>query len=434
MTDVCLILEETYPYIVGGVSSWVHSLITGLPDIKFSLVHISMNAGKARQAKFELPPNLCQVVEVAVTGHRKPEEAVGRLEVGLDIPPASIYHALSTGFAGMIGSQIKQQTKKPFILTEHGIYWKEIESGADEVECGFQIMRMSDDQATLCARRDYWIATFREWAKSAYDNADEVVTVCQANQELQLTFGVLPDKCSVIPNGVEVSVSGHGIPEQFSPTSRFRIGFVGRIVPMKDIKTLISAYRLVSGELADAELLLIGPMDQDEGYYHECLNLVREAGLSTRLRFIGEADPRNYYPYLDVLVLTSISEGQPLVVLEAMSAGVPVVVTDVGGCSELVHGINETDCRIGAAGIVTPSRDPEATARAILKIAGDSRLAEAMSSAARKRIGAFYTRDKLLGSYRKLYAKYGGGQDGSAQPIDNNQSSLNHRLLTCGEA
>ncbi|MDY7018460.1 MAG: GT4 family glycosyltransferase PelF [Chloroflexota bacterium] len=406
MVDVCLILEGTYPYATGGVSSWVHSLITGLPDIEFSLVHLFVDEGKTKQVGFELPSNLRQVIEVEVDGHREWNETVSQLEEGFDISQAGIYHALSTGLAGVLGTKIKQETKKPLILTEHGIYWKEIESGADEVECGFKIIKEGNDKLCLCTSQDHWTATFIELAKAAYDNADEVVTVCLANQKLQLLLGASPNKCSLILNGVEISDTNYDVSKKLSPDGHFRVGFVGRIVSIKDIKTLIKACCIVSKKLTGAEFLLIGPTDQSQGYYQECLDLVREAELSSQLRFVGEADPWEFYPFLDVMVLTSISEGQPFAVLEAMSCGIPVVVTDVGGCSELVYGVDEQDFRIGSAGIVTPIRDPEATARAILRIASDPCLAESMSSAARRRVRTFYTRSKFIQSYRELYAKY----------------------------
>lgn len=407
MVDVCLILEGTYPYATGGVSSWVHSLITELPGIDFSLIHLFVDEGKSRRIKFELPPNLHQIVEVEVGGHKEWNKTVSQMEEGFDISQAGIYHALSTGLAGVLGSKIKQETKKPFILTEHGIYWKEIESGADEVECGFKIIKEGNNKLCLCTSRDHWTATFRELARTAYANADEVVTVCLANQRLQLLLGASPSKCSLIPNGVNVLDDHHDTTKKFSLASHFRVGFVGRIVSIKDIKTLIKACSIVSKNLPDAEFLLIGPTDQSKGYYQECLDLVREAELSPQLRFVGEANPWEFYHSLDVMVLTSISEGQPFAILEAMSCGVPVVATNVGGCPELVCGMYEQDSGIGAAGIITPIQNPEATARAILRIASDPHLAESMSSAAKRRIRSFYTKSKFIQNYRRLYSKYG---------------------------
>ena len=72
MNDICLILEGTYPYITGGVSTWVHTLISGLPDFDFSLVHLTVRDGQERVPKFDLPPNLREMVTVEIDGYQQP--------------------------------------------------------------------------------------------------------------------------------------------------------------------------------------------------------------------------------------------------------------------------------------------------------------------------------------------------------------------------
>ena len=81
MTDVCLILEGTYPYIVGGVSTWVHALIGGLPQFDFSLVHLAARAERERTSKFDLPPNLREIITVEIDGYQQPYQ-VARWQPG----------------------------------------------------------------------------------------------------------------------------------------------------------------------------------------------------------------------------------------------------------------------------------------------------------------------------------------------------------------
>ena len=369
MNDVCLILEGTYPYVVGGVSTWVHSLIAGLPDLEFALVHIRAG-NERREPKFELPANLRERFVVQVDNLHYTQ-----------MPRAAVYHALSSGFAGLLGVELKRTLGRPLILTEHGIYWHEAALGAGEIECGLKV-----DAS--------WAERFWEMAGLVYREADAVVTVCEANHKLQLAAGALPEKCRIIPNGVEHSASRPKSPPGDSPS----IGLVGRVVPLKDVATFIAACRILADELPAAEFLVIGPTDQDEGTHRRCLELRRELGLDGRLRFAGEVDPRPYYHRLDVMVLTSISEGQPLAMLEAMAAGVPVVATDVGGCAETL-GASVPE----AAGIVTPPRDAQATARAVLQLCRNEELHARMSAAGPERVRRLYSRERFLAAYRALY-------------------------------
>jgi len=377
MSDVCLILEGTYPYAVGGVSTWVHSLITGLPEIEFALIHIQAG-GKEREPKFELPPNLQEVMEIAITS--RGFEICGRL-----YPQAAIYHALSSGFAGLLGIKFKRILKRPLILTEHGICWREAELGAGETECGFKVDRN-------------WAVRFREMAKLVYREADAIITVCEANRRLQLVAGAPAERCRIIPNGVGILASE---PRE-APDGRPCIGLVGRVVPLKDVATFIAACRILADELPEAEFFVVGPTDQDEGYYRECLELRRRLGLNGKLHFTGEVDPLPYYRMLDVMVLTSISEGQPLAILEAMAAGVPVVATDVGGCAETL-GVSDTE----AAGLITPPSDPQATAEAVLKICRNRELYARMSTAGLRRAKYLYHKEYFLAAYRALYETIG---------------------------
>jgi len=384
MSDVCLILEGTYPYVVGGVSTWVHSLITGLPDIEFTIVHIRAGDGE-QEPKFELPANLREIIVAQVVNPEVPLTSHSFRTSGSFHPRAAVYHALSSGFAGLLGVELKRASGRPLILTEHGIYWHEAELGVGEVECGFKV-------------DGSWVGRFRDMAGLVYQEADAIVTVCEANRKLQLAAGAAPEKCRLIPNGVDILASE---PRE-APGGRPRIGLVGRVVPLKDVATFIAACRILADELPEAEFFVIGPTDQDEGYYRECLELSCRLGLDGKLQFTGEVDPCPYYRMLDVMVLTSISEGQPLALLEAMAAGVPVVATDVGGCAETL-GISGSE----AAGLIVPPSDPQAIAGAVLKICRNRELYARISTAGLKRIKHLYRKEYFLAAYRGLYEAMG---------------------------
>src|SRR5207249_8569234 len=112
------------------------------------------------------------------------------------------------------------------------------------------------------------------------------------------------------------------------------------------------------------EFAVIGPTDHEPGYVERCRRLATELEIGDRVTFTGETDPAPWYGRLDAVALTSVSEAQPLALLEAMAAGRPVVATAVGGCPELV----------ADAGLIVPPRNPTATAHALLRLAADPAL------------------------------------------------------------
>jgi glycosyltransferase involved in cell wall biosynthesis len=112
---------------------------------------------------------------------------------------------------------------------------------------------------------------------------------------------------------------------------------------------------------------------------------------------------------MSCLVLTSISEAQPFVLLEAMRIGIPVVASSVGACAELIFGSGTDDEAIGEAGHVTNVRSPRETADAILAILRNPEKAKAMGEAGRERVGRYYVRRQMLDAYREVYRQFCGG-------------------------
>ncbi|MEM7789248.1 MAG: DUF3492 domain-containing protein, partial [Bacteroidota bacterium] len=103
--DVALVLEGTYPYAVGGVSTWTDGLIRALPDVRFGIVHL--HAGEPpRRAAFELPANVAWHAD-----RRLPDalDAVDPEALAASVPPHRLAHALSTGFAGLVGAAMARR-------------------------------------------------------------------------------------------------------------------------------------------------------------------------------------------------------------------------------------------------------------------------------------------------------------------------------------
>ena len=180
-------------------------------------------------------------------------------------------------------------------------------------------------------------------------------------------------------------------------------GLIGRVVPIKDVKTFLRAVRSVVSEIPEFEAWIVGPEDEDPGYAQECHSLVSSLGLTGQVHFLGFRNIREIMPQLGVMVLTSISEAQPLVILEAWCAGTPVVSTDVGSCRELIEGVGEQDRALGTAGEVVPIADPQATARVIQRLLQNPERWHAAQRAGEQRVQERYSDELMFARYSRLY-------------------------------
>ena len=321
-----------------------------------------------------------------------------------ELPQADIYHAMSTGYAGLMAARAKVETGKPVFVTEHGIYTNERRI---EVASANWLEATSSKALTIDKPRrdlrDMWIDSINNFSRVCYEASDRIITLFSGNQTAQIADGATQDKMQVIKNGVDIKrFSELAHRRQGTPT----IGLIGRVVPIKDVKTFIRACGLLRQTAPELKAFIIGPTDEDADYYAECLNLVQLMGLERNITFTGQARVDDYLPQLDVLVLTSISEAQPLVMLEAGAAGIPIVATDVGSCREIIEGGADEDPKLGMGGIVTPLASPASTADAIYTLLSDSALYEAASNAISKRVAQYYNEGIQHQAYRNLYAQY----------------------------
>ncbi|RJP59547.1 MAG: DUF3492 domain-containing protein [Candidatus Auribacter fodinae] len=491
-SDVCLILEGTYPYVAGGVSSWVHQLVTALSDVRFSLLVILPTRDYIREFKYQMPSNIVDLRQIFIHDYeaqkpkciysRKKKEIFDELEKliieavngnlsrfemlvpyltgkenGLSltiedlifstlswemisnlyhhfnlnisfidffwtyrftvmplfnifhaqIPDASIYHAISTGYAGILASIGKINQRAALILTEHGIYTRE-----RKIEIA-QASWIYDEKATdtrpetaMSFFKQWWTTFFGMMSILCYHHCNEIITLYEGNQIEQIKGGADPSRVSIIPNGIDLK---GGTPQQRvldSSKTDFVIGLVGRVVPIKDVKTFIKSCKVVLDALPDCRFLIMGPTDEDEEYYHECVALRDMLGMTDKITFTGIINVNEYYPKLDLLVLTSESEAQPLVILEAHAVGLPVVSSDVGSCQEMLYGRIPEDKAIGKSGLITGVGNPAETGEAIVQILSDPQQYTAMSKAGAQRVERFYNRDELFAKYLNLYDKY----------------------------
>jgi glycosyltransferase involved in cell wall biosynthesis len=392
MVDVCLVLEHTYPRVTGGVSRWVHDLVGSMPDVSFAVAHMGAEGTSGPDA-YEPPENVRRLDRITVD----PERPVAAVRTPDHLPSAHVYHALSTGLASDVAARAAAERGSSFGLTEHGLAWREARFGisACTIRTPKGSVRTGDRDEAIA--RD--VAAIERAARRAYAAADWTATVCSANAEMQRGMGLSAERSHVIANALRTD-AGVGS-EQTERTVSGRaptIGLVGRVVAIKDIGTFLRACRLVADARPDARFQIVGPLDHEPDYVERCLALAAELDLAERLAFTGETDPGPWFQQLDVAVLTSLSEAQPLALIEAMAAGVPVVSTAVGGTSELLRG-----GAAEAAGLLTPVQDPAAVARAIFAILEQPERRWRLSAAGRERARTSHRPDRLAAAYRALY-------------------------------
>ena len=151
--------------------------------------------------------------------------------------------------------------------------------------------------------KELWARLFERLSRITYVQADRIVTIFEGNRQAQIRDGADPAKTLVVPNGLDVGPLS-ALPRVEPAPGEFRIGFVGRVVPIKDVKTFIRAVKIVITAHPGARAVIAGPGDEDPEYLAECQALAATLGIAERVEFTGRVDVKQIYPRIDVLVLT----------------------------------------------------------------------------------------------------------------------------------
>ena len=489
LTDICLLLEGTWPYVRGGVSSWIHQMILGLPELTFSVMFIGGQREAYAERRYGMPANVLHIEEVFLEDathlsenraapraadeqqlsdlyrflHHPEQPAVelgerllasiaqGQLtlddvlrsraswatlsegyrehcadpsfvnyfwtlrsmqspllmlaEASRRMPRARVLHAISTGYAGMLGCILKQRWNCAYLLSEHGIYTKErkidLAQASWIAESSGQALNGSLDAGSGYIRT-LWVRFFERIGQLTYNSADQIIALYDGNRQRQIKDGADPARTQVIPNGIDLPQWSAAL-EARAPGIAPVVGLIGRVVPIKDVKTFLRAMRGVISAMPEAEGWIVGPEEEDPEYVSECRSLMASLGLEGKVHFLGFQRIQDILPQLGLMVLTSISEAQPLVILEAWAAGTPVVSSDVGSCRELIEGGSAEDRDLGSAGKVVAIADPQATCAAILELLRSPTSWQAAQASGLLRVTRYYTEALMLKRYRELY-------------------------------
>jgi glycosyltransferase involved in cell wall biosynthesis len=238
---------------------------------------------------------------------------------------------------------------------------------------------------------------YRAWqvmVERALDRVTDAYLVnCEAIAVWQVERKRLPrEKIEVIPNGIDLgrvppfTLDRRGARAAAGlPRDRRLVAGVGRLDAQKDFPTFLRAAAMLAAEFPDVDFLLVG-----EGEERAALEaLARRLQLGARAVFTGlRHDVPQLLAAVDVLALTSLYEGFPNALLEAMATGAVAVATDVGGCRELVTS--------GETGLLVPPRAPAAVAAAVGRVLRDPALVRRLATAAAQRVEATFSVDVMV--------------------------------------
>ena len=462
---ICLILEGCYPYVFGGVSTWMHQYINKMKEHEFVLWVIGAKAENRGKFVYEFPENVTEVHEVFLddalrmkdTGrlrhsfsdeetqslrelmlcgrpdwevlfrlyhdkHMNPMSFLKSEEflqiliecceehypyiafadafhtmrsmllpvlylMGTEVPKADVYHAICTGYGGLLACLGGYVNKKDVLLTEHGIYTREREE---------EIIRAKWVMATY---KKQWISFFYMLSDIIYSRAFQVTALFTNAMRTQIQMGCDEKKCRVIENGINYERFKE-LP-QCPPEQKeyIHIGAVLRVTPIKDVKTMIQAFGYAKKRQPQLKLWIMGPFNEDPDYAAECFRMVETMQIQD-VEFTGRIQVTDYLGWMDVTILTSISEGQPLTILESYAAHVPVIATDVGNCRGLIEG-EEDD--FGRAGIITHIMNVGEIAEAMVYMARNPEERKAMGEAGYKRLMKRYKIEDMKQKYEEIY-------------------------------
>ncbi|MEQ1668844.1 MAG: GT4 family glycosyltransferase PelF, partial [Sulfuriferula sp.] len=322
--------------------------------------------------------------------------------IAANLIPVRAFHTISTGYAGFLGAMLKNRTGKPLILSEHGIYTKERKIDL------YQSAWISDnrnifekDPTEVSYFRELWMRFYTSLGKICYHHADIITSLYEANRQRQILDGAPAELTRVIPNGIDLA--------RFQPVRAKRpatpppiLCLIGRVVSIKDVKTFIRMMRSVVNRIPEAEAWIAGPEDEDPGYAEECHNLCESLGLTEKVKFLGFQKVEAVLEKVGLVVLSSISEALPLVLLEGYAAGVPALTTDVGSCRQLIYGLTPEDQALGASGAVVRIADPQAMAAAAIELLRPENWFPAQQAAI-ARVERYYTQTLMFDDFKQVY-------------------------------
>ena len=300
--------------------------------------------------------------------------------VALPLPGVDLVHASMAGLAAVPGTLARIRAGTPFLLTEHGVYLREL------------YLSLARSSYSLWSR-SFLFRLNEAIVRMNYHYADLATSLGPFNTRWQVRFGTPQWKLTEATNGVD--------PELFHPggerPERPTVLTLARIFRLKGIDVLLRAASMVRESVPQVCFRILGEV-ADPAYHRECLKIVEQHGLAGNVEWGETRTPEKEYGRAHVFCLPSVSEGVPFTVLEAMLSKCPVVATDVGNVAQMVD---------DTALLVRPN-SPGQLASALLQLLegeGAADFRNHLAEAAYRRALRRFTLRAAMTPFRDLYGR-----------------------------
>jgi len=356
------VTSDLYPYVIGGVGIHTHEMSTYQVRAGHDVSVITL----IKKENDSNPDTIYKVIKMkklfTLLGNSISPSFL--LKIYKIQPDFDIIHAHShLFFTTNVCAVLRRLKSTPLIITNHGLI---------------------SQTAPMWIQR-LFIPTVAKWT---YKSADKIICYTIHEKDELVKLGIDPEKIAVIHNGINTDIF---VPK-YNRVRANKILWIGRYIPGKGVQYLIDAFAIIVQSHPDAHLFMIGDGPQME----EMQQKIQDLRLSmhiTQKTFIPNEDLPALYQSSDVFVLPSLSEGVPRTILESMACGIPVVCTDLPQLVDLVDG----------AGLLVPTRDPEAIASAILKIIKNPDYAAKLGKTGTERIVKYYSWNDTVKKTLSLY-------------------------------
>jgi glycosyltransferase involved in cell wall biosynthesis len=324
-----------------------------------------------------------------------------------------IIHSSLAWFPSLLALIAKAKHGTPFLLTEHGVAFKELILYYNSV--------LRTEASSI-----FWKNFSVNIIRAIYTFADTITPVCYANAKWEKYLGVDSSKINVIYNGVDISrfkpnintehrqnIEAQGKKENRPPfitknrdsgdyyddsnvldkQRRPTVIFVGRVDPFKDIVNLLLCIHYIRKSIPNILCKVYGTAHNVE-YAQRCMDTMNRYGLQHNVMFMGSTQsPEAAYAEADIVIMTSVTEGFPFSIIEAMACGKAIVAANVGGVAEALDG----------CGLLITGRHPYTFANALLKILKDKELKEDFSISSQIIVRTKFNLQNMIKQYEQQY-------------------------------
>jgi glycosyltransferase involved in cell wall biosynthesis len=357
------------------------------------------------------------------------------------MPRAAVYHSHTTGYAALVAAAAAREHDTTFLLTEHNLYVRDTVNTLLDRNMALGVTSTDYREFMVTPKERAWMAWWTEIGHFCYPSASLITYLYPGAITEAAALGTDRSKAVVVPNGMPFEDFEDQYRARLAATEKilkdpaghvWRLTYIARLVPIKGLLDLLDSLAMLRDRgLHNIHLDVLGPTEHFPEYTEKCLARIKALKLDDMVTIHGTVDVRGRLDRMDLLVMPSYNEGQPIVALETMSAAIPCAATRVGGMGQLAEEVltsadGET---FGPCGILTEPGDVKAMADAIETIVRAPRLYAEFGRNARHRVEAFFQIKDVMGLYHGIYSQLGtlggieddpepGGEDLTGPPSD----------------